>query len=268
LLDLQGFKNFCEDIMSILGSVATSLRRYEKVRFAGKLLSYNGLRVAGGISVTDAEVIKNVFFDRLYAPGFPFYADATIVDIGAHAGFFSIFAKLYSGKNSKIFAIEPDTANFDRLRKNIEINTMHSITAVQVAIARSSGPRKLHIAEKQSVNHSLVKNPENHPYVRQEKAVEVQAYSLADFMKMYQVGHIDFLKMDCEGSEYDIIFTLKDIVHSISAVVLEFHDLKNPNRSGNALTRFFLHHGYRIVSYTFQKTPLPLQMGVLAVCRA
>ena len=54
---------------------------------------------------------------------------------------------------------------------------------------------------------------------------------------------IDFLKIDCEGSEYDILYNLDSNLYAkIKVISLEFHDLNEQKKSGHSLAniRIFL----------------------------
>ena len=67
-------------------------------------------------------ILKEIFEDRVYADYFPFHKKAVMVDVGAHFGFFSLFASRNAHEDSRIFSFEPSKENFSILRKNISDN--------------------------------------------------------------------------------------------------------------------------------------------------
>jgi hypothetical protein len=64
-------------------------------------------------------ILEAIFIHREYADYFPFGASVTILDIGAHYGYFSFFAALNSSENARIMAVEPSPDNFQILQKNL-----------------------------------------------------------------------------------------------------------------------------------------------------
>lgn len=65
---------------------------------------------------------------------------------------------------------------------------------------------------------------ENHVRVSENKKINVHMKSLRDVMTMLGHKKIDVLKMDIEGSEYEIIESLVKSEIEINQLVIEFHD--------------------------------------------
>lgn len=57
-------------------------------------------------------VLETVFVEKEYALYFPFYEKATVIDVGAHYGYFSFFAAMNLHPDSTIYSLEPDANNF------------------------------------------------------------------------------------------------------------------------------------------------------------
>jgi len=76
------------------------------------------------------------------------------------------------------------------------------------------------------------------------------------------IDKIDFLKMDCEGSEYKILDNLpKDIFNRIITISLEFHDLKDHKYTGNRIVKILKNNNFDIVKFKYEKTYLGLNYG-------
>jgi FkbM family methyltransferase len=246
--------------------LVTKARNWYIVKFANSICKQQQINLPHSLGLRDADVFTDIFFKRIYAPCFPFYQNCTIIDIGAHKGFFSLFASKYAGKSSKIFAIEPEHSNFNSILENVKANDYKNIFANQCAIAGTTGKKQLFLSE--SVNHSLIQTSDTHPYVKQTGIVEVQTYSLEDFFVTNNITNVNLLKIDCEGGEYDILFNTKDYTFAkIETISLEFHDVSSTESNIYSLLRFLISKKYSVVSFEFQRTAMPLSMGILIVTR-
>lgn len=130
-------------------------------------------------------------FHRLLRPGM------TVVDIGAHGGYFSLIAASHVGPTGKVYAFEPHPANFRALQINIELNGYKNIDAVPNAVANRTGSMKLLLNSKGSDRHSLYEGD----CLSETSALEIKATSLDDFLESQNWAHVDLVKMDIEGAE-------------------------------------------------------------------
>lgn len=146
-----------------------------------------------------------------------------IIDVGAHAGFFSIYCRLLNPK-VKIFALEPEEENVLAWQKNIKLNKIKGVKMVGIALAAESGQRNLRI----------LSDNQNHRLLAQNISVEgfqtkkVEAVSFADFCTKNKIKKISVLKMDIEGGEYEVFDSMTDEDFSmIETVILEYHNKKD-----------------------------------------
>jgi len=127
-----------------------------------------------------------------------------IVDIGAHVGEFS---KAHTNKASKIYAIEPDELFYNQLGIFSE-----KFRTYKIAIGSFDGV-------------SLMKSDGNANKIGDKKGNKVQVTTFKSFLEKENINKIDFLKIDCEGGEYDI-FTkdnLDWIKNNVRKIAGEFH---------------------------------------------
>jgi FkbM family methyltransferase len=253
--------------MSYLARFIDQYRSSRKTKLAQTIAAKNNLKVAYEIDSDDASVIIDIYLKRVYNTCFPFYEDAVIVDIGAHRGFFSIFCDTYTGGKSTIYALEPEPSNFRKLTDNLGINHCTKVLPHNIAVSGETGTQQLYISK--SVNHSLIRLQEDHPYIDQDTSITIQTTSLLDFIKKENLSRIDFLKIDCEGCEYEMLLNSDSSCFDyISTISMEFHDIHSPEYNVHKLVTHLKRHGYEIVRYEFQETPLPLQMGILVMSKA
>lgn len=140
-----------------------------------------------------------------------------IIDVGAHAGFFTLYCESLNPK-AKIFAVEPEPENFLALKKHLKENKITNVKAIQAALAGQSGQRSLLISPD-SHNHRLAEIGDN-----DGQKIEVIAYSFADFIKNNKIEKISLLKMDIEGGEFEIVKSLsaRDL-SVVKFLILEYH---------------------------------------------
>lgn len=147
-----------------------------------------------------------------------------ILDVGAHIGVFSIYAKTINPL-ARIYAFEPEENNFEFLKKNLTLNKISDVKIFHMALAGFSGKREL-LLGADNINHRLLsKGP------RGEKTVFVKAMSLSDFLEEKKDDRIGLLKMDIEGGEYEILENLSaEDFEKIENIVLEYHEFDGRNR--------------------------------------
>jgi hypothetical protein len=83
----------------------------------------------------------------------------------------------------------------------------------------------------------------------------VPAKSLTAIINENRLDHVDLIKLDCEGSEYDIIYnTPVDVLNKIKTLVIETHEIDNQKNNLNSLTSFLQSCGYKTNSEMVNKT--------------
>lgn len=118
-----------------------------------------------------------------------------IVDIGAHIGIFACYAAA-KYPNAKVYAFEPAKETFADLKKNT--SAYPNITAFNFGVSDKS---EIEIQYLPHMNYST--SGYYSKDVNGAVKEKVKCMSLDEIIDM--VGNIRFLKMDCEGAEWDII---------------------------------------------------------------
>lgn len=141
-----------------------------------------------------------------------------IFDIGAHAGFFALYARALNPK-AKIVCVEPEQNNIDAIRDHLKKNNKQvGVLIIEGALASKSGTYGLMVA-RDSHNHqvtSMDKAPKG--------ARQVQGFTLKELIKEASVDCVDLLKMDIEGAEMDIVLKWgQQDFALIKSLILEYH---------------------------------------------
>lgn len=203
-------------------------------------------------------VLAEIFEKREYADFFPFYKKACIIDIGAHYGYFSLFASRNSDPKSRILAFEPFPSNLDMLKQNSSDCKISNIESQNCAISDISGSTKLFSG--QSVNNSILKDFSM--IHGDNSSIKIESKTLEQIIKENSLDKIDFLKMDCEGSEYAIFeSTSKSVFDKITTISMEFHDMRSAKFNGEFLIEKLIEYGFEIVKYQYSKTTMGINYG-------
>ena len=191
------------------------------------------------------DTITQVFDDLDYCPTW-FFSDnniETIVDIGAMIGSFSLWAH-EKWPNAMIYSYEPDPKSFNFLKQNIEFcSNPEKIKFFNSAIWNAESEVIFQQFEKTpSCNSMFIFDP---PYVSGSSSkIKIKTDSISNVLK--KLDKIDFLKIDCEGSEYDIMYSLsKNELKKIKYIALEYHEFDNNNRhTANEISNFLRNNGF------------------------
>lgn len=200
----------------------------------------NGVRYWIRPGTLDGSVIIEVWINRVYSPpDFEIGKDDIVVDIGAHIGVFSVFAAT-SSTAGKVFALEPFPPNYELLQKNISLNCLRNVVSIRKAIAGEPGKRRLFVSPVNTGAHSL------QPGYLGLESIEVEAISLRDLIDEHRIDKIDYLKIDCEGSEYEILLNCpEDLLKKCRRISLEYHDIHS-NVGPESLSAFLSKQGFSV----------------------
>ena len=175
----------------------------------------SGLKIKIRVNSTDLMAFTHVWMIQEYSDdNFSINNDDVIIDVGAHIGLFALFASQFC-KNGKIFCYEPIKENYKILIENIEMNQIQNIFPNNLAVTKETSRVKIFLNDDQS-GHSM--------FIQNKNFVEVDSKSLSDIFIDNGIKECDFLKLDCEGAEYEIIESLpSDLFTKINKTAIEYH---------------------------------------------
>lgn len=184
--------------------------------------------------------IYEIFLIKNYNPkGMEIKDEDTIIDIGSNIGMFTIYSSLLS-PNGKVYSYEPFKIHFKRLLRNIELNKLKNVVPFNLAVCGSKGKRELNISNISSGMHSFF-------FKGSGKKVSVECTTLENIFDSNKIERCDFLKLDCEGSEYEILYnTPERIFKKINKIALEWDHLDNEKMNVNSLKNFLEKKGFKI----------------------
>ena len=157
------------------------------------------------------QLYKEIFNEPSYC-----YSDCKInendivVDLGANIGLFTIYANQF--KPSKIYAFEANSDNYECLVENSQDN----VEPYHFAVSNKVG--EIDFYNTDNIGGHTILNMD-----RGDMAVSTPCIDMNYIFENY-LESIDFLKMDIEGGEKDVINGIKDILfNKINKISMEYH---------------------------------------------
>lgn len=174
-----------ESILSIWAALFSRIKGIQfPTRVTGSKLQIANWRVKYLMGWSEYETLP--YIKHYVHPGM------TVLDIGAHIGYYTNLLIDRLGSTGKLYAFEASPENYSILIKNTSANKRKNVFVYQVAVSDHDGVLNLYVSPGHS-NHSLVKN-----FQPSTKIIPVQSVRLDTFL---DVQKIDFVKMDIEGAE-------------------------------------------------------------------
>jgi len=170
-----------------------------------------------------------------------------IIDCGSNIGLSILyFKRLFP--DSKIIGFEPDKEIFELLAKNVSSFKLNEITLLNKAVSIDNNPISFYV--EGSLAGSTVIDFEGLNNVQ-----KIEAVRLKEFLK----EKVDFLKIDIEGAENEVIFDIAPELENVETLFIEYHSIPNkPQQLGeilniikNAGFKYYIKEASNIMQYPF-----------------
>jgi FkbM family methyltransferase len=156
---------------------------------------------------TYEEQVTNIF-KKLLKKGM------SVIDVGAHIGYYSLLSASLVGEEGKVFSFEPEPRNFNELINNISLNGFMNVRAVNSAVGDKNGFSDLFISKTFTGKHSLLRtSPDIKDSIR-VPVITLDSYTNNDKM--------DLIKTDTEGNDLKVLSGAKNTVKNCLYYVTEF----------------------------------------------
>jgi FkbM family methyltransferase len=173
-----------------------------------------------------------------------------LYDIGAAGGLEKTFRPLLKLNNFQAVGFEPDTDNPNDFNTDLEIKTY------PIAIAGKKGDRELYITR---LSHCSSLYPPNLSLLREfpisdffevTRRTTVNVTSIEDFMTDFKTDKPDYLKIDVQGAEFEILSNQITIVKNLVGIYLEtrLREVYEGESLFHDIHPFLLNLGFRLIS--------------------
>lgn len=202
----------------------------------------NGLHFITRPRSDDGRILFEVFVKHCYRPQ-AIRKGGTVIDIGANIGAFSLLA---AQRGAIVHAYEPHPANLALLGTNCALNGLNSIHIKPRAVGAKAGCAALYIPDDEGSVGRFSLYPG-----RGSQTINVPVTSANEMFAEMPPGPIDCIKLDCQGSEYDILYEAgADNLQRVQEILVECEDFPpdQPRYSVEALSEYLEELGFRIES--------------------
>jgi len=154
----------------------------------------------------------HVFNQELLTP------DSVVIDVGGNNGGFS--HRILNDYQCNVICYEPDPTAYNHLKDSIHSN---KFVMVNKAVAGHNGQRLFYCASPMNGGNSLFPGSPEFERLSGASTYLIESMSFDDVIQPFP--QIDMVKMDCEGSEFEIIRESNiEGFKKIRQLSIEFHD--------------------------------------------
>jgi FkbM family methyltransferase len=180
-------------------------------------LRRSGLRIHVRHGTGDLAIFRKIFVSGTYRPPSPAAAllqdvnrPLNVVDLGANIGLFGVFV-LSEFADARIVAFEPDPSNLKALRQCVHANSSNGNWQVIEACASNGDGSLAFLGGRQNLSRKAHGTDE-------AGAIIVPVRDAFPFLE-----RADLIKIDIEGSEWDLLLDPRFGSLPAKAIVMEYH---------------------------------------------
>jgi FkbM family methyltransferase len=176
----------------------------------------------------------------------------TIIDVGAHWGWYSLLGARCVGPSGRVVAVEASPITFAKLDRNISINGQENVRLVNAAAWNTVSELRLYPGKTGDTGTTTVV-PEftNLGYTTSQAATAViPAAPLSNLLLPEEVANAALVKIDVEGAEQQVLEGLAPLFPDFpddTRFIIEITPevLNASNRTSQDFLRVFTDHGFR-----------------------
>jgi len=240
-------EGFFKTVIKIFKDISGRFRSFRSnfIYFFYKLKAKNGeylktiqgskmLLVTKDVGISKELIMKGIheknsteFYKKTIKPGMH------IGEFGANIGYYALLASKLLENNGFVYAFEPSPENFKQLKRNIELNNCSQLFELQnIGLGAENTEMKFYISTKGNMS-SFIERAESGD-IKNIEVLKVQVLKADEYFKNKK---LDFVRMDVEGFEIEIIAGMHEILSRTDkpkGLFIEVHSELLHKRNGSA----------------------------------
>lgn len=173
--------------------------------------------------------------------GFMVERGDVVLDVGAWIGDFTIVAALKAGEEGRVISVEPHPFNLIFLKHNV--SNLGNVTVIEKALWKRKGKMRL-FQGSHSGGHSLIAGEEEHLKNR-GSYVWVETETLDGLVSRLGLKRVDFLKMDVEGAELEILWAGKRTLEITRKIAIAAYHVRRGVLTRRRIKKMLEEYGFR-----------------------
>jgi FkbM family methyltransferase len=141
------------------------------------------------------EKAERRFVERFLQPGM------TVLDVGAHSGFYTLLASRRVGSYGRVVAFEPSPRERKKLFRHLRLNRCTNVEVEPHAIANCETEADFFLVRGRETGCNSLRPP---AVTEPTELLRVSVTTLDGFIERQQMERVDFIKVDVEGAELDV----------------------------------------------------------------
>lgn len=134
--------------------------------------------------------------ERLLQPGM------TVLDIGAHHGFFTLLASRKVGAAGRVLAVEPSPRERRKLLRHLRLNRCANVRVEACALGSVPGETELFVVVGSETGCNSLRPPNT---AEPTERVRVPVLTVDACLERAKMPRVDFVKLDVEGGELEVL---------------------------------------------------------------
>ncbi|MCK4782106.1 MAG: FkbM family methyltransferase [Desulfobacteraceae bacterium] len=209
-------------------------RELKRLQFIPRFTPTTTLLLGKKIDIVDSASFLSMYSEIFKKQIYRFNANTKsplIIDCGANIGLSVIyFKKLFP--ESRVIAFEPDETIFGVFKKNVTTFGFTDVQLIQKALWSSETMLKFH---QEGADGGRIAKPGD------DKIIEVPSVRLKEYLR----EPVDFLKLDVEGAETEVLRDCVDNLNNVQKIFVEYHSFLHEAQNLDEILAIFKNKSFR-----------------------
>lgn len=169
----------------------------------------------------------------------------TVIDVGANVGVYTFSAAHRVGKNGNVLAIEPFSGCVRCLEETRKINDLSWVQIHRGAASNHNGTAQLLLHSASELNELTFDCQDK---MQSGSFEEVPCFSLDRLVEQNNLTQVDFIKLDAEGHEIQVLLGAEELLRKFSPTIL-YENISGSKGNNLSVYDFLKSNSYKIFRY-------------------
>jgi FkbM family methyltransferase len=192
----------------------------------------------------------------------------TVIDVGANVGVYTFSAAQRVGASGRVLAVEPFSSCVRCLQETRRVNQLDWVTVCAGAASDRPGTARLALHSSSELNEVIreedaselsSKSSSESPAEPNRQFEEITCYTLDDLIEQENLHRIDWLKIDAEGHEMQVLAGSDRLLDQFAPAIL-YENIAASQGSNLPVAALLQSKGYQLFRYQpYLQTLIPIQ---------